>query len=407
MQTAKLDSARHPGRTSRADVPGYRNSNINAQSQWGGIAPTGKAAAQAAILQYSAASGAMGLIFLIATYVLSVDKKYTPKTFMFLPIVQWLYIKSISFFVGFAYGLIMKFYWKCNDFKGRSKVKTFFAYLLLEFALDCWTVVAILVNLRRGEMDFYWFFVVICCLNIILVPCEIIKLSNIIHSEIKRKSMKASGTRDPNVESDIESKSSFGSATGPSEIPTAIASPVNAVSSKAEQFQPSAPSVTQFDNGGYGNAVSSDGVELNDASYNHPENAYTDFSLVPNPQMQPQRFEQMWTSLPVCGGFTSIIQIYPEIPALNSHLESQHFGIIASGLVGEGTRVFLYGIEDHQFTSRPGYEQASGIFLAELMLTTADSGQYVCKATYKCNKPGLVSAFEYYLMLQQIFGTLH
>merc|ERR1711871_1486126 len=67
-----------------------------------------------------------GLIFLIATYVLSVDKKYTPKTFVFLPIVQWLYIKSISFFVGFAYGLIMKFYWKCNDFKGRSKVKTFF-----------------------------------------------------------------------------------------------------------------------------------------------------------------------------------------------------------------------------------------------------------------------------------------
>ena len=53
MQTAKLDSARQPGRTSRADVPGYRNNNINAQSQWGGIAPTGKAAAQAAILQYS------------------------------------------------------------------------------------------------------------------------------------------------------------------------------------------------------------------------------------------------------------------------------------------------------------------------------------------------------------------
>ena len=72
MQTAKLDSARQPGRTSRADVPGYRNSNINAQSQWGGIAPTGKAAAQAAILQYSAASGAMGLIFLIATVTSSV-----------------------------------------------------------------------------------------------------------------------------------------------------------------------------------------------------------------------------------------------------------------------------------------------------------------------------------------------
>ena len=64
MQTAKLDSARQPGRASRAGVPGYRNNNINAQSQWGGIAPTGKAAAQAAILQYAGASGAMGLIFL-------------------------------------------------------------------------------------------------------------------------------------------------------------------------------------------------------------------------------------------------------------------------------------------------------------------------------------------------------
>lgn len=224
---------------------------------------------------------------------------------------------------------------------------------------------------------------------------------------MKRKSLKAGGTQDDNVESDIESKSSFGSTTGSTEIPTAIASPVNVVSSKAEQFQPSAPSATDFDNGDHTNTVSSEGIELNDASYNHTDNAYADFSLVPNPQMQPQRFEQMWTSLPICGGFTSIIQIYPEIPALNSHLQSQNFGIIASGLVGEGTRVFLYGIEDHQFTSRPGYEQASGIFLAELMLTTSDSGQYVCKATYKCNKPGLTSTFEHYLMLQQVFGALH
>ena len=80
---------------------------------------------------------------------------------------------------------------------------------------------------------------------------------------------------------------------------------------------------------------------------------------------------------------------------------------IASGLVGTGTRLFLYAIEDHQFTSRPGYEQASGIFLCEIVLSTSENGEYYCKATYKCSKPGLVDTFQNYLMLHEVFGEMY
>ena len=81
---------------------------------------------------------------------------------------------------GFIYGILMKMYWKCNDYQGRSKVRTFFVYLVLDFILACWNLVAILVNLKGGEIDFYWFFIIMCCLSIILIPCEIVKVVHII-----------------------------------------------------------------------------------------------------------------------------------------------------------------------------------------------------------------------------------
>jgi hypothetical protein len=126
-----------------------------------------------------------------------------------------------------------------------------------------------------------------------------------------------------------------------------------------------------------------------------------------NPQLEPSQFEEMWVNMPSCGGFYSKIQYYPEIATMNEHLKKQGFGITASGLVGTGTRLFLYGIEDHQFTSRPGYEQTSGIFLCELILTMSDDGKYFCKATYKCSKPGLADTFENYLMLHEMFGDIY
>jgi hypothetical protein len=407
MPRAKLDTSRSAANAMQSITPGYKNNTVTSQSQWGGVAPTGKAAAQSIVLQFSGASGALGLVFFVATYVLSVDKKYTPKTFVYIPVLQWLYIKSYSYFFGLIYGILMKMYWGCNDFQGRSKVKTFFAYLILDFLLACWTVISILVGLERGEMDFYWFFVILCCFSIILIPCEIVKLCNIIDSEIKRKRIqKRTNGRNNSIDieskvsHDIESKSSSGGDDNA--IPTAIASPVSTpqIDTSINQFKPSAPSIRSNNNG-------TDDLTLNGIELHIANTETADFTLLNNPQLEPSQFEEMWVNMPSCGGFYSKIQYYPEIATMNEHLKKQGFGITASGLVGTGTRLFLYGIEDHQFTSRPGYEQTSGIFLCELILTMSDDGKYFCKATYKCSKPGLADTFENYLMLHEMFGDIY
>ena len=428
MPRAKLDTTRGGRAVSSAatTTPGYRNNAITAQSQWGGIAPTGKAAAQAAILQFAGASGTMGIIYIIGTYVLSVsideqykEKKLEPKVFLSLPIASWLYIKGFSYMFGFIYGILMKMYWKCNDYQGRSKVRTFFVYLVLDFILACWNLVAILVNLKGGEIDFYWFFIIMCCLSIILIPCEIVKVVHIIDSEMQRKANeKERKTRRKNngeqqrqqqqqrgmrQGEDIESKVSVDSiesklTDGNGNMPTAVASPVNTnvghMETNINQFQPSAP-------------ASLNGIELNIPTHNNNNNNMYDFTLVKNAQLKAAKFEEMWVNMQPCGGFHSGIQYYPEISTLNEHLKSRDFGIIASGLVGTGTRLFLYAIEDHQFTSRPGYEQASGIFLCEIVLSTSENGEYYCKATYKCSKPGLVDTFQNYLMLHEVFGEMY
>ena len=65
---------------------------------------------------------------------------------------------------GFIYGILMKMYWKCNDYQGRSKVRTFFVYLVLDTLYHLnWLEI---VNLKGGEIDFYWFFIIMCCLSI-------------------------------------------------------------------------------------------------------------------------------------------------------------------------------------------------------------------------------------------------
>ena len=56
MPRAKLDTSRSATNAVSSETPGYKNNTVTSQSQWGGVAPTGKAAAQATVLQFSGAS---------------------------------------------------------------------------------------------------------------------------------------------------------------------------------------------------------------------------------------------------------------------------------------------------------------------------------------------------------------
>ena len=121
------------------------------------------------------------------------------------------------------------------------------------------------------------------------------------------------------------------------------------------------------------------------------------FSLIENPSLPPQEFEQMWLNMPKIGGLERAVDGIPALGNVREHLESHSFGVIASGFVGEddfaAMRTFLFAIQDHQF--------ATSIFLAEIVFASkSDLPQ--CIATFKCTQPEMLDAFVNRLALHKL-----
>jgi hypothetical protein len=130
-------------------------------------------------------------------------------------------------------------------------------------------------------------------------------------------------------------------------------------------------------------------------------------SLMRQPHLPPEIFEQLWLSLAQVGGLNQTVDLYPDLESVKMHLEKQSFVIVASGLVGEGKnaamRTFFYAVEDHQFASRSIDPSVHCIFLAEFIVSWRDSHPQ-CSATFKCTHPGLVDDFAEHIQLEELFG---
>jgi hypothetical protein len=387
----RLRTQKSNGATRGAEPPpGFRNGEINAMSVWGGNAPTGKASAQATILQYAGLCGGLSLILVIMTVLYRNSKKYEPRVFLGLSQTIWLFGKSISFALGFLYGLFLKCYWRMTDFKGRSKLRSFFIYLVLDFVLTVVCILSIVLNMKAGEASLFTPMLILLGLAIVFTPCEIAKLLQIIESENIRKlnEKKARGIKGQ------------GHMHDPEKMPTAMASPVASHLQSPEshpfgedQFlnhQPSAPSEEA----------------LTDSTHiNIDLETQNTFSLIENPFLPPQDFEQMWLNMPKIGGFEHAVEGIPALANVREHLESHSFGIIASGFVGEGDfavmRTFLFAIQDHQFASRSINTTTTCTFLAEIVFASK-SDLPRCIATFKCTQPEMLDAFVNRLALHKL-----
>lgn len=402
----KASSSGSEVRPAQAPV-GYRNGNINNMSVWGGQAPTAKASAQATILQYAGLCGGLSLILFLLSTLLRNSKGFEEKNFLGITVVAWLYIKAISYAFGFVYGLAFKCYWRFTDFQGRSKMKLFFSYLVADFLLTVIAVVSIVTTLKVGEASSYTPVLILLGLSAIFTPCELVKLQQIVESETIRKSRQKMQNK---RKSRGQPRSSPEGAAG-TDMPVATATPLSSPKadlcpegfeahglnssgdSRPFETQPSAPPPEAM--------VNEVKVTVN------ASDSARGISLMRQPHLPPEIFEQLWLSLAQVGGLNQTVELYPDLESVKMHLEKQSFVIVASGLVGEGKnaamRTFFYAVEDHQFASRSIDPSVHCIFLAEFIVSWRDSHPQ-CSATFKCTHPGLVDDFAEHIQLEGLFG---